>query len=270
MNELQKLIFLRGLTVREVAKQIGHGYHITQKVVKGTRRTLRNGGTYIYSNRAIETAVAELLGLTHDEAWGKKSSTRLRQLIRQEIKKQGRKREHELQQQFLCTSRIPEKRPWAMSKRKKRIDRRQASLFDLLRRCAADQSSTTLEGELNIADRLRVALVAAIKQCPRSRHQIAGEMSHLLGHEVSKTTIDTWTAESKERNRIPAEYLPAFCRVTGDREPIRLLAEHGDMFAMPGPEALRAEIQKFNEQECKARAEKRKRMRFLEEMESGR
>ena len=93
-------------------------------------------------------------------------------------------------------------------------------------------------------------------------------MSYLLANQVSKTTIDSWTAESKECNRVPAEYLPAFCKVTGDREPIRLLAERGDMFAMPGPEALRAEIQKFTEQEGKARAEKRKRMRFLEEMEA--
>ena len=154
-----------------------------------------------------------------------------------------------------------------MSKRKKRIDKRQVSLFDLLKQCAAGETKAVQEGELNVADRLRLSLVAAIKDCPLSRHQVAGEMSHLLGHEVSKTTIDSWTAESKERNRIPAEYLPAFCRVTGDREPIRLLAEHGDMFAMPGPEALRAEIQKFTEQESKARAEKRKRMRFLEEME---
>ncbi len=154
-----------------------------------------------------------------------------------------------------------------MSKRKKRIDKRQMSLFDVLQQVSAAPPEQSVEGELDVASTLRLTLIAAIKQCPLSRHQIAGEMSHLLGHEVSKTTIDSWTAESKERNRIPAEYLPAFCRVTGDREPIRLLAESGDMFAMPGPEALRAEIQKFTEQESKARAEKRKRMRFLEEME---
>ncbi len=154
-----------------------------------------------------------------------------------------------------------------MSKRKKRIDKRQMSLFDVLKHCSQANSKEAVEGDLDIANRLRLSLLQAIKQCDLSRHQIAGEMSHLLGHEVSKTTIDSWTAESKERNRIPAEYLPAFCRVTGDRESIRMLAERGDMFAMPGPEALRAEIQKFSEQESKARAEKRKRLRFLEEME---
>ncbi len=154
-----------------------------------------------------------------------------------------------------------------MSKRKKRIDKRQMSLFDVLQSCVEKKNDRAAEGELNISNTLRLALVEAIDLCPLSRHQIAGEMSHLLGCEVSKTTIDTWTAESKERHRIPAEYLPAFCRVTGDREPIRLLAEHGDMYAMPGPEALRAEIQKFDEQERKARAEKRKRLRYLEDME---
>ncbi len=155
----------------------------------------------------------------------------------------------------------------AMSKRKKRIDKRQISLFEVLKKVSEGDSNQVTEGELDIANRLRLNLIQAIKQCSLSRHQIAGEMSHLLGHEVSKTTIDSWTAESKEGNRIPAEYLPAFCRVTGDREPIRLLAERGDMFAMPGPEALRAEIQKFTEQESKARAEKRKRLQFLKEME---
>lgn len=154
-----------------------------------------------------------------------------------------------------------------MSKRKRKIDKRQMSLFDVLRHVAVDEPEHPEEGALNISNALRLSLIKAIRQCPLKRFQIAGEMSHLLGHEVSKTTIDSWTAESKERNRIPAEYLPAFCRVTGDREPIRILAEHGDMFAMPGPEALRAEIQKFDEAERKARAEKLKRKRFLEEME---
>lgn len=154
-----------------------------------------------------------------------------------------------------------------MSKRKKKVDKRQMSLFDVLKNINESKVVEVIEGELDIANQLRLALLTAIKQCGLSRHQIAGEMSHLLGTEVTKTTIDSWTAESKERNRIPAEYLPAFYRVTKDLEPIRLVAESGGMFAMPGPEALRAEIQKFTEQESKARAEKRKRLQFLKEME---
>lgn len=154
-----------------------------------------------------------------------------------------------------------------MSKRRKRVDNRQISLFDVLQQTSCQAKSESTEGEMDISNKLRLALILAIKQSPLSRHQVAGEMSHLLGVEVSKTTIDSWTAESKDRHRIPAEYLPAFCKATEDREPLRLLVEHGGMFAMPGREALRAEIQKFSEQESKARAEKNKRKRFLEEME---
>lgn len=158
-----------------------------------------------------------------------------------------------------------------MSKRKKIIDSRQISLFDILQSVQEDrEEEQAAEGEMNIAEELRLALVKAIRNCRLSRHQIAGELSHLLGCEVTKTTIDTWTAESKEHHRIPAEYLPAFCTATGDLDPIRILAECGGMFAMPGREALRAEIQKYDEQERKARAEKRKRLRYLEEMETKR
>ena len=156
-----------------------------------------------------------------------------------------------------------------MSKRKTKIDKRQMSLFDVLTRIQVEAAEEAVQdvGVLNIAEELRLSLIKAIRNCRLSRHQIAGEMSHLVGCEVSKTTIDTWTAESKERHRIPAEYLPAFCKATGDLDPIRIMAECGGMFAMPGPEALRAEIQKYDEQERKARAEKRKRMKYLEDME---
>lgn len=157
-----------------------------------------------------------------------------------------------------------------MAKVRKRIDRAsgQMSLFDLLTKAQQEpESELSREGVANVQDRLRLALCAAIKQSPLSRWEIAGQMSHLLGHEISKYSLDAWTAESKDGHRLPAEYLPAFCQVTGDRTPITILAEVGGMFAMPGPQALRAEIQKYDEQERKARAEKRKRMRFLEEME---
>jgi hypothetical protein len=159
-----------------------------------------------------------------------------------------------------------------MSKRKNKIDSRQMNLFDVLKRIQEEKVEELAVdvGTLNIAEKLRSALSKAIKNCRLSRHQIAGEMSHLLGYEVSKTTIDTWTAESKDQHRIPAEYLPAFCKATGDLDPIRILAECGGMFAMPGPEALRAEIQKYDEQERKARAEKRKRLKYLEDMEVAR
>jgi len=122
------------------------------------------------------------------------------------------------------------------------------------------------EGTLNIRERLRRSINKAIKNSGLSRPQIAGEMSHLLGVDVTKTIIDAWTAESKEGYRIPAEYLPAFCRVTECNTPIEILNETAGMFSMPGPDALRSEIQKWSERARLARAEVRKRELFLEEM----
>jgi hypothetical protein len=145
----------------------------------------------------------------------------------------------------------------------------QRNLFEYIRqeRTRVDRSSNHQEGTLGIGETLRLALNEAIKKSPLSRHQIAGEMSHLLGCEVTKTTMDTWTAESKTANRIPAEYLPAFCQTTKSRRPLEILNEAAGLFSMPGPDALRSEIQKYDEMERKARAEKLKRKRFLQELE---
>lgn len=123
------------------------------------------------------------------------------------------------------------------------------------------------EGSANISDRFRCAQVEAIKQCPLSRWEIAGKMSHLLGLEITKYQIDTWTSESKDRHRMPGEFIPAFCLVTGCMRPMQVLNEIAGLFALPGADALRAEIQRLDEEERRIKAEKRKRSLFLNEIE---
>ena len=143
------------------------------------------------------------------------------------------------------------------------------SLLDVLA-CAqnAPDPEHVTEGAANIRERLRLAIAKAIKQCSLSRWEIAGKMSHMLGIEVSKFQIDSWTAESKEGHRVPAEYLPAFCMVTGDHGPLRMMAETAGLFALPGPDALRAEIQKLDEESKRIGREKRKRELFLKETQT--
>ena len=143
----------------------------------------------------------------------------------------------------------------------------QMNLFDFVQKLAAEKRKVT-EGSLNVKERLRASLNAAIKQCNLSRHQIAGEMSHLIGADITRTQIDSWTAESKELNRIPAEYVPAFCRATGSIEPMRIIAEAAGAFAMPGPDAIRSEVQRLREQARKINSELRKREMFIAEMET--
>jgi hypothetical protein len=39
---------------------------------------------------------------------------------------------------------------------------------------------------------------------PLSRYQVAAKMSELLDVDITKTMLDSWTAESKEQHRFPA------------------------------------------------------------------
>lgn len=157
-----------------------------------------------------------------------------------------------------------------MAKKSKKIDAApgQMSLLDLLTQAQeATRREPSGEGAANVRERLRLSLCAAIKGCPLSRWEIAGRMSHLLGQEISKYQIDAWTAESKDGHRMPAEHLPAFCLVTADHGPLRILAEIAGLFALPGPDALRSEIRRLEEEAKKINQERRKRELFLREME---
>ena len=66
----------------------------------------------------------------------------------------------------------------------------------------------------------------------------------------------------------PAEYLPAFCQITRNNDPLIVMGRKVGLFVLPGPEALRAEIQKLDEQMKQVRDKKRRRVMFLREMES--
>ena len=171
-----------------------------------------------------------------------------------------------------------------MSKIRRRIDENQHTIFELIKDLSSSPSSS--RGEFKIIDNLRDAMRAAIKASPLSRYQIAGEMSNLLSETITKEQIDSWTREDQRlddgrqttddggqgedrwiRRHIPAEYLPAFCQTTGNTEPLKVMGGPCGIFIMPGPEALRAEIQKLDEEIRETQAKKKKRMMFLKEME---
>lgn len=147
------------------------------------------------------------------------------------------------------------------------IDERQMTLFELLS-AEREERSESAQGALCISARLMVAVKVAIKQAPKSRETIADEMSYLTGAEISVHMINSWVAESHP-HRLPAEYLPALCRACGSTEPMRVLADAAGLYALQAPDALRAEIQQFDEAEAQARAEKRKRKALLAVLEGG-
>jgi len=141
----------------------------------------------------------------------------------------------------------------------------QRTLFDLLVE-EREQREPAQSGRMNVSGQLQAAIRNAIRHAPKSRESIAKEMTDLSGIAISVHQVNNWTAESHP-HRMPAELLPAFCQATGSIEPIRILGEKAGVFTLPGPDALRAEIQKLDEETRRLNREKRKRELFLKEME---
>lgn len=144
----------------------------------------------------------------------------------------------------------------------------QLSLFDLLSQEVQERCIEPDAGSANIREKLKDALLLALKDAlPKSRWEIAGRMSHLLGHEVTKYQLDSWVAESKEGHRIPTEYLASFCLATGSFAPLHVLNDACKVFTVKGPDALRADIRR-DEEEIKAKqVAKRKKEVLLAALE---
>ena len=156
-----------------------------------------------------------------------------------------------------------------MTKNKLKSDSpKQLSLFDILiyEKETREKECSAEPGSLNMQRAVRLAMCEAIKLCPLSRYEIAARMSVLMDIEVSHYMLDSYTSESKEGHRMPAEFLPAFCKATGNVKPLQILAEAAGLFALPGPEALRAEIQKLDEDVKRIQLEKKKRELLLKEL----
>lgn len=135
---------------------------------------------------------------------------------------------------------------------------------------SATPGSLAIDKELKAAmsEDLRHAVDCTGKEL--SRYEVAGRMSELLGEDVTKTTLDNWTAQSHP-HEIAARQLPAFIIATGgQRRAAEVISKHSGLFLLPSPEALRAEIQQFRETENRAKNERRKREIFLKELDNGR
>jgi hypothetical protein len=156
-----------------------------------------------------------------------------------------------------------------MTKLREKLDKqddRQISLFDLLVEAQRDNTAPRA-GSLDIDNELRHQISDELKKCPYSRYHIAGRMSELTGTEITKSMLDSWTAESKELHRFPAIFLPAFCIAVGSPCLINFLGRKAGVFVLPGKEALRAEIQKLLEERERINKGIKKRKTLLEGLE---
>lgn len=140
-----------------------------------------------------------------------------------------------------------------MSKSKKILDIAQPSLFDYLDKLKKQSTtpfamSKEVPGRLNIGASIRDMISDALKGTTLSRHEVAAKMSILLGKEINKSTLDSYSAESKDKNRLPVEYLLAFAEATGNKDIIRLLCDKAGGYFIEGREALHLELGKIQEQ----------------------
>lgn len=154
-----------------------------------------------------------------------------------------------------------------MTKAGKRIviDSSQLSLFDFLKQ-EREERQITSPGRMCCSARLMAAVKLAIKNAPMSRETLADKLTDLTGADITIHMINSYCSDAHP-HRLPAEYLPALCHVTNSTEPIRILAELAGLYTLPAPDALRAEIQKLDEETKRLQKERQKRLLFLHELE---
>ncbi|KTE24432.1 MULTISPECIES: hypothetical protein [unclassified Sphingopyxis] len=116
------------------------------------------------------------------------------------------------------------------------------------------------DGALAHLPRMISSSVARILQEDgRSRHVMAGELSRLLGTEVSKMTIDGWASESRDRFNISAAHWIALLAAT-DRVDVLdgIVRPALGVAVFEGPEVATAELGHIDRQIAALRDRRKK------------
>ena len=145
-----------------------------------------------------------------------------------------------------------------MSKIRKPIDEKQISLFSYL-----EPETPPSPGSMDVSMRLRHAVSNAINKSGKDRIDICAEIYKLSGKEVPKSTLDGWSAESRDLSNdsidfngnkrwgISGDVIPAFCTVTGDMEVLFILVESCNYKALKGKDVVRARMGLLREEIAK-------------------
>ena len=150
----------------------------------------------------------------------------------------------------------------------------QLTIFDLLKTQA--EACGYQNGSMDFRTELCAAMSTDIKHAideqgrELSRYDIAARMSNFLNREITKSTIDNWTAASHEAHTPDVIEMAAFSRATNGRRAMEVISRHAGLFTLPGPEALRSEIQRLYEDGQRIKDEMKKRRILLAEVERAR
>lgn len=110
----------------------------------------------------------------------------------------------------------------------------------------------TMDADLAGLDRLIAASVAdMLKNDPRSRHEVAGAMSGLLGDEVTKAMLDAYASEARDNHNISASRLLAIIAVTERFDIADVLLRRIGASVLVGEELLLARLGNAKAQRAK-------------------
>ena len=106
----------------------------------------------------------------------------------------------------------------------------QISLFDMIEEINPRKfASPNFQVETKaVGTRMNEAIADAIKNSGLKRYDIAGQMSEFLNVEITESMLNSYTAESKEGYRMPAEWLPTFCKIVRDYTVMEILVASAD------------------------------------------
>jgi hypothetical protein len=124
---------------------------------------------------------------------------------------------------------------------------RQGALFlvkNAGKKAIVDKKSI-IPGSMDLDAQVRELVSEGLKQTPLSRHEVAAHMSMALGRDFTKTTLDTFSAESKGGHRLPAAYTSALAVVTGDTSIISIICEAAGGAFVPDAEILKIELHRL-------------------------
>ncbi len=146
-------------------------------------------------------------------------------------------------------------------------------LFDLLTEQAQrpTQAFDIFATEAEFRTSMTEDIKHAVDEHGRSltRFDVAAKMSNILDKEITKSMIDNWTAPSHSGHNIDLDELVAFSMVTRGHRAVNARFRPAGLFALPGPEALRAEVQRLDEREKEIKHEKRKHKQLILHLERG-
>lgn len=114
---------------------------------------------------------------------------------------------------------------------------------------------------------LRILLSEVIRSSKLSREQIAERMSAATGVSITCQMLNCYSAESKEKHRFPAAFIPAFCRATGDLRLVHFLLGKFDLI---GIERWQQPVLELGERVIATRMSQREIEGRVEELVNGR